>query len=123
MANEQPDKKKRRIRPATTTVREQAEQVRIKNAEPKQTSRIKQGFSTAGKPLGFVGRPLKWLGRHIIPRYFRNSFNELRLVTWPSRKESRQLTAAVLIFAAVFGFVITVVDYGLDKVFKKVFLR
>jgi preprotein translocase subunit SecE len=59
----------------------------------------------------------------IVPRYFRNSWAELRRVTWPGRKETRQLTSAVLVFAVIFGILIATVDYGLDKVFKKVILK
>jgi preprotein translocase SecE subunit len=48
---------------------------------------------------------------------------ELRQVTWPDRKQSRQLTLAVVMFATVFGIVVAILDYGLDKAFKKVFLH
>lgn len=123
MADNLPKKNKRRIRPATQTVREQAQQSteRVKNVSQKGPIRRLLGF--VFRPLGFLKPPLIWLGRHIIPRYFRHSYQELKLVSWPNRKESRQLTSAVIIFAIVFGFFITVLDYGLDKVFKKVFLR
>jgi len=47
----------------------------------------------------------------------------LRQVTWPNRKESRQLTLAVILFAVIFGAMVTVLDYGLDKVFKQVLLK
>jgi preprotein translocase SecE subunit len=48
---------------------------------------------------------------------------ELRLVTWPNWKQSRQLTFAVLVFAVIFGAAIAVVDYGLDKVFRNILLK
>lgn len=61
--------------------------------------------------------------RYLMPRYFRESFKELKLVKWPNRKETTQLTFAVFIFAVIFGITITITDYGLDKLFKKVLLK
>jgi preprotein translocase SecE subunit len=127
VADEQPVKKKRRIRPASTeTLRERTEKAQLQaNAEPKP-KRLKgarafvRGFFV---PIRFTWRPIKWLGRHLIPRYFRNSFKELRLVTWPGRKQSRQLTQAVILFAIVFAVFISLLDFGLDKVFKRILLK
>ena len=75
----------------------------------------------------FKTRPLRFIGR-IISKvlflgYFRDSWRELRNVTWPSRKETRQLTSAVFAFAIVFGLAVTVIDYGLDKIFKNLLLK
>jgi preprotein translocase SecE subunit len=72
------------------------------------------------KTVGWIG---VWIGRILVPRYVRNSWRELKLVTWPDWKQSRQLTFAVLAFAIVFGAVIALVDYGLDKVFKQILLK
>ena len=60
--------------------------------------------------------------RHLVPSYFREAARELKQVTWPTRKETWKLTFAVFLFAIIFGLVIAVVDYGLDKVFRKVLL-
>jgi preprotein translocase SecE subunit len=72
------------------------------------------------KPARFVGRILN---KVLLINYFMSAWKELRQVTWPGRKETRQLTLAVFIFATVFGVMITLTDYGLDKVFKKVILK
>jgi len=72
------------------------------------------------RPVRFVFR---WLGRILWPRYFRNSFRELRQVTWPSRRETWKLTFAVLTFAVVFGFLVTITDFGLVKVIRRIVLR
>lgn len=72
------------------------------------------------RPVRFVGR---FLASVLLLRYVRNSWKELRQVTWPNRKETRQLTTAVFLFAIVFGALVTVTDFGLDKVFKKVLLQ
>jgi preprotein translocase subunit SecE len=68
-------------------------------------------------------KPVHIIGLVLVPRYFRNSWRELRLVVWPSRRETRRLTSAVLIFAVIFGVLIAIVDFGLDKVFRKVILK
>lgn len=86
-----------------------------------------------GSLFGAVGRilsPLKPLQsflatilRRITPKYFVNSYHEMRKVTWPNRLETWRLTLAVFVFAAVFGTLVAVVDKGLDEIFKKVVLR
>ncbi|HEX4774920.1 MAG TPA: preprotein translocase subunit SecE [Candidatus Saccharimonadales bacterium] len=75
------------------------------------------------KPLAPLLKVLRFIGKIIFPSYFRNSWRELKLVTWPNWKQSRQLTFAVLVFAIVFGAAIAVVDFGLDKLFKNILLK
>lgn len=72
------------------------------------------------RPARFIGRILSKL---LLINYFRSSWQELRQVTWPGRRETIQLTFAVFIFAITFGLLISVVDYGLDKLFKEVLIR
>jgi len=60
--------------------------------------------------------------RRLVPRYFQESWVELRNVTWPSRKETFKLTVAVFTFAIILGALITVTDYGLEKIFRKLLL-
>ena len=74
----------------------------------------------AFKPLR---KPLRILGLIVFPVYFRNSWRELKLVTWPSFKQSLKLTWAVLLFAIVFGTSVALVDYGLNAVFKRLLLK
>ena len=71
------------------------------------------------KPARFIGRILN---KVLLINYFMSAWKELKQVTWPGRKETRQLTLAVFVFATVFGLMVTLTDYGLDKVFKKVIL-
>jgi preprotein translocase SecE subunit len=79
------------------------------------------------KPFIFIGKVLgkifRSIGKILLPRYIRNSWKELKLVTWPSWQQSRQLTFAVIIFATVFGAVIAAVDFGLDKLFRYILLK
>jgi preprotein translocase SecE subunit len=126
---------KPRVRKAPT-MREQAESVRAK-AEKQRPQRLHKVTATAKKPfrkvrlpsnpatrfLAKIGRALKKVLNWLVPRYIVNSWREVRLVTWPSRRETWRLTGAVFIFAVVFGALVAVVDKGLDELFKKVILK
>jgi preprotein translocase subunit SecE len=68
-------------------------------------------------------RAIRFIGRIVGFRYIRGSWQELKLVTWPSKRDGRRLTTAVIIFSVVFGALIAVVDYGLDKLFKQLLLK
>ena len=132
---EKSSKSKRRLR-KPQTVREQAKSSALASPKPQ---RVKRAFRIASTPVRSahrVGKKEYYLPmpdnkfgrflnkrRHFIPSYFRNSFKELRDVKWPDRKQTTQLTLAVFIFATIFGVIIAVTDYGLDKVFKKVLLK
>ena len=111
------------------TMREKTAQSAAGANKPSRKHRL---LVVVGKPFRPIGRflvrverwkPIHIIGLIIIPRYIRNSWQELRLVTWPNRRETRRLTTAVLIFAVIFGILIACVDYGLDKAFKKVVLK
>ena len=128
MAEEQ--KQPRRIR-KVETVREKVEKTATE--QPSRFGKVKRGAArplrATGRGIGKVGRkankvkPLRILGFIIVPPYIRNSWRELRQVTWPTARESRRLTLAVIIFATIFGALITVLDIGLDKIFKEVLLK
>lgn len=83
----------------------------------KITGPLGKAKAAAGK-----GTPGK-VGRFLVPKYFRNSWAELRQVTWPDRMQTVRLTFAVIAFATVFGVVIAIVDFGLDKLFREVLLK
>ncbi|MDB5166307.1 MAG: secE [Candidatus Saccharibacteria bacterium] len=129
MAPEQSDQKKtRRLKAPSQTVREQAEN----QGKPKRPSRARRVSSKAGgpvrkagrglkkvfRPFRFLRRPLRFLGKILGFRYVASSWRELRQVTWPDRKTTAKLTGAVLIFSVVFGVIIAIVDFGLDKLFR-----
>jgi len=75
------------------------------------------------KLLRWLHKPVRIAGNIIFPKYFRESWYELKKVTWPNWKQSRSLTYAVLIFAVIFGALVAVVDYGLDKLFRAILLK
>lgn len=73
--------------------------------------------------LSVIFRPVKKILSFLVPKYFINSWKEVRRVSWPNRKETWRLTLAVMIFAIVFGSLVAGVDKGLDELFKKVILK
>ncbi|HET6924667.1 MAG TPA: preprotein translocase subunit SecE [Candidatus Saccharimonadales bacterium] len=140
----QPSRKKRRLRAPAETVREKAEKAGAEaqaQAAQDNPHRLRKFFSFIFSPLRWlshkpplkqIGHGLRWfftrrfmrfLGRLLGLRYLRDSWRELKLVAWPSRRQSRQLTFAVIIFSVIFGGLIAIVDYGLDKLFKHIILK
>jgi len=57
-----------------------------------------------------------------FPRYFYNSWLELRQVSWPNRRTTWKLVFAVFAFATVFGLAIALVDFVLELIFKRIIL-
>lgn len=124
MATQDAPKRTRRLRESTETVRDRAT---ASATAPRtlKTSKVRSGASKLGslaiwKPFKVVGR---FLSKYLVPPYFKNSWRELKMVTWPSGKQTRALTFAVIVFSIVFGALVALVDFGLDKLFKKVILH
>lgn len=123
--------KRRRIRTAST-VRERAEKAQAEASKPKRqkSSRIGKVLRVLFKPFASLGalgkfrvvrgsgKVFRFIGKIIWPTYIRNAWKELRLVSWPSWRESRRLTYAVIIFAVLFGGLVYGLDFGLDKAFR-----
>lgn len=93
--------------------------------------RISTLLLKALRPLGFILRPFKlkpvrfvgrMLSKVLLLGYFKASWQELRQVSWPDRKETTKLTFAVFIFAVGFGLLIAATDYGITKIFEEVIL-
>lgn len=57
-----------------------------------------------------------------LPRYIRESLQEIKKVTWPSRKETWKLTFAVIVFTTIFTVFIIIADYGFQKLAQRIFL-
>lgn len=132
----------RRRKPAES-VRERS----VKTAKkPEGKRRIRKTAGAVSRPFAIAGRFIKkilrpfrfllwpfktrlvrFIGRVLAAilffRYFRESWQELKQVTWPNRRQTIQLTIAVFIFATVFGLIITITDYGLGKIFEKILLQ
>lgn len=128
-------KRKPRIRKTAPTVRERAEAARAE-AESVKPNRLKKTISSAVKPVKKVRlpdnnltKPIKKAGRGVkkilgflVPKYFVNSWKELKQVSWPNRRETWRLTLAVFIFAVVLGLVVAGVDKVLEALFRKFIL-
>ncbi len=131
---------KRAIKP-TTSVREKATSAKITTKKRP----VRRVLSIVWTPFRFVGRliakvlspfsfvlkpfktkPMRKIGRILskilLINYFRESWRELKLVAWPNKKETIKLTFAVIVFALIFGFAIAIVDYGLDKIFRRLLI-
>lgn len=135
--------RKPRIRKTAPTLRQKAEAEQAKSEKPKTQrwarlkKNLKRPFSAvnAKRPrvklpsnkftrlLAKIARPIKKVLSWLVPRYFINAWREVKLVTWPSRKETWRLTLAVFIFSVVFGALAFAVDKGLDEIFKKFVLK
>lgn len=134
MSEEKPSKSKRTIRPSQS-MRERAADASTSN---NKSRRIKNTASALARPIKsahkygqkmyFLPMPNNKFGRflnkrrYFIPKYFREAWREVKAVKWPSRKDTAKLTLAVFMFAIIFGILVAVTDYGLDKVFKKILL-
>jgi len=135
MATKKSTSSKRRVR-KVATVRQKAEVASKASPKPRK---LKKSLVTASRPLVAVyhfGRKEYYLPlpdnkfwrfmnkrRHFFPRYFIQSFQELKKVTWPDRKQTTQLTIAVFVFALSFGVLVAITDYGLDRIFKRILLK
>ena len=124
-------KSKRRIVKKAETVREKAEKAAAaeENQQPRRLHTTKRRAGAPFRAAGRAGRklgkfkPFHILGLILVPPYFRNSWKELRQVTWPPFRVSLRLSFAVIAFAIVFGCLVALLDYGLDKLFKQVLLK
>jgi preprotein translocase SecE subunit len=101
--------------------------------------RLRSGAAKVGSPIKKVARvgkreyhlplPDNKFGRflkkriRLWPRYFSESWREIKQVTWPNRRETIRLTVAVGIFSLIFGITVALLDYGLDKVFREVIVK
>ncbi|HEX5456730.1 MAG TPA: preprotein translocase subunit SecE [Candidatus Saccharimonadales bacterium] len=111
--------------------------VNSRNSKPKRSfrpsgSRLGKIFrrgSEAKKRRKFARLPDNRFGRVIdktaliLPRYLKGAWEEIRLTTWPNRKETIRLTFAVFIFSSVFAVFVAALDFILDKIFKHLIIK
>jgi preprotein translocase SecE subunit len=137
---DQPAKRAKRLVKNPETFRERAIKASENTDKPRRISRVRSLVSRLLKPVFrpighslnklFSVQPFKTIaklarliGLVLLPVYIRRSWKELRLVSWPTMRQSFQLTYAVLAFAVVFGGAVAGVDYGLDKIFRHILLK
>lgn len=57
-----------------------------------------------------------------MPRYFKESIQELKKVTWPGRREAWRMTFAVFAFSLVFALIVVIADFGIRIAAEELFL-
>lgn len=126
------ERPKRRLRTNTETVRERTEKMQQKASVEKKPGAVRTFFGGFFWPLRKLGRFIsglgrfrvfRWLGYVLYPPYIRNSWRELRLVSWPDFRLTMRLTYAVALFSFIFGVIVAAVDFGLDKLFKEIIIK
>lgn len=131
-APEPAERPKRRLRAPSETVREKAVKHQLRADAPQKPSlfgALINGFLLFPRKIGrgIAGlqrfRVFRWVGYVVAPVYIRNSWRELKQVTWPNFKTTLGLVKAVILFSVVFGLLIAGVDYGLDKIFKEFIVK
>ena len=70
----------------------------------KQLGKVEKAAKTAKKPFILV-RPFVYLGR-----YIKESWQEVRLVRWPTRKATWKLVLAIFIYTGLFIAIIMLLD-------------
>lgn len=90
---------------------------------------VKKAKKTLGKRVD-VNIPLpknrfgKWLGKDVrwFPKYFSESYEELKRVVWPDRKTTWRYFFAVLVFSVVTAGIIVIADNIFETFIERVFL-
>lgn len=107
----------------------------IKQPKLKRDSAIKKKTSKAlGSTGSFLMRTYtiptpdnkigRLLGKTIRPpKYFRDSWTELKKVSWPSRGQTIRFTVAVFIFSGFFALITALADYGFTKAVERIILK
>ena len=80
---------------------------KVKAAFPRKA--VSATHSEPGKIMGFVGTAIQFL---------REVKAELKLVTWPTRKDTMGVTAVVIVLVTIVAFFLGVVDIGLSKLIR-----
>ena len=130
MVDKQPDKPqaKRRVK-NPETFRERALKATEAGDKPARISGVKRAGGKLAKPAAKPFKkasklkPFRIIGRILVPTYIRNSWRELKKVTWLKWQRSRELTTAVLIFAIIFGVIVAGIDWVLDRLFRDFILN
>ena len=115
----------------TQTVRERREAQasnkpkRIRGAAGKIKTPLEKTKKLSSKEVHVIPLPDNKVGRflgkkgRLSPKFLREAFAEVKLVTWPDRKNTVKLTLAVFIFAIIFAGIVGLLDWGLGELFKK----
>jgi len=78
-----------------------------------QPAYIRIGAFVAGLVIAALIAWFSEPGRRTLS-FGRDSYNEVKRVVWPTRKESTQMTGIVFVFVAAMGLFLWLVDKGLE---------
>jgi preprotein translocase SecE subunit len=99
--------------------RDQASKKEPKLRLPKRVKQVREPRTSKSK----FGKFLKIFGIFGIFGFLISPFREIRLVTWPDWRTTLRLTFAVVCFSVIFGVLVSLLDWGFEIIFKKVFLH
>lgn len=109
----------------TQALRPESRLARTINKASKKASEVGAvEVSTPTPRRGLLGKrvnplaPIKWL-----LRYIRDSYRELRRVTWPDKKTAWRLTGTVFLFSFIMALFLFGLDSAFSKMFEKLFLK
>ncbi len=123
-----PNSKKQQTVRERTLTGEKSHRKRIRRTASKVATPFKSMRQTGRReynlplPDNRAGKVLKKRVR-LTPKFIREAWKEIRLVTWPNARETFRLTMAVFIFAVIFAVIVGTLDYGLDKLFREVIIK
>lgn len=119
------------------TVRERAEKKRLKQANEPRRKKVASATSKPVKGIGKIltkeynpitvkkGRYSKLLSKRVrfVPKYFIESFEEIKQVTWLKPRQAMSLTFAVIIFSVSIALFVQLLSFVFDKVVQEVILK
>ena len=81
---------------------------------------VKKGKKPAPKFIQFLAKPFKFITAPFVAlsKYLMDSWRELKLVRWPTRKETWKMTGAVIAFSVGFATLILLLDGLFNWIFK-----
>ncbi len=106
------DGRARRIRTSASRVKTPIKKIR-------QTGKREYHLPLPDNRIGKVGSKRV----RLVPKFVREAWHEIKLVTWPTFRETLSLTFAVFLFSIVFALIVGVLDFGLDKLFKELIVK
>ena len=81
---------------------------------------VKKGKKPAPKFVQILAKPFKFIANPFVAlsKYLMDSWRELKLVRWPTRKETWKMTGAVIAFSVGFATLILLLDGLFNWIFK-----
>jgi preprotein translocase SecE subunit len=125
------------VRRKVETVRERADKQQAKKEKQPRTRKVtaaanrpvkgvrsilKREYHPIKLPDNKAGRVLT-KRRNFIPRYFVEAGQEVKLVTWPTKRQAASMSLSVIGFSVVIAILVKLLDFGFEKIFRGVILK